>query len=545
MSRLMLGLVGAIWCCSASMAQVGPADPARMSRTVRDLTTDTLQGRAPAGPGEARTLRYLIDRLKALGLAAAGENGGWTQSVPMVRTQVEKTPTLRISSAGALLQYSQGGDLYVTTGQIADHVSVTASPLVFVGYGVYDPDRGRDDFKGIDLQGKTAVFLIGPPNLAAPGTAGRAPPTQFTRWTYKFDEAARRGAAAALLIFEEPDAAIAWSTAVGPAGEAYQLPPDKGSGPGLALKGLIRHDRALELFHSAGLDLDSLKRVANDPGFRPVSIGDARFSADTQVSHRLLTTHNVLAKRVGTSRPDETVMFAAHWDAFGPALESGKPIIRRGANDDAAGVAAVLEIARAVASRPASQRMVVFALWSAEERGLLGSEYYARHPIFPLEKTAANITFDILNTAGPSRDVVLIGPGMNSLEQDLAQAAALQHRTVTPESHPETGHYYRADHFSLARRGVPSLAMMAIADPPNLVAGGRDAGERWMQAYVADCYHKACDVWTPAWNLVGAAEDVDLAYAVGTAIADSSHWPSWSADGEFAGIRARSSASRR
>ena len=277
-----------------------------------------------------------------------------------------------------------------------------------------------------------------------------------------------------------------------------------------------------------------------------MALGDETFSADVAVTHDVVESHNVLAKIPGARRPDETVIYGAHWDAYGV----GKPdatgqTIRRGANDDGLGVAGELEIARAFAAGPRPARTVVFAVWTAEERGLLGSETYAVHPVYPLAKTAANLAMDILETAGPSRDVVLIGRGQDSLEGDLVREAAAQGRTVSDDTHPEKGLFYRADHFSLAKRGAPTLLLMAIGGGPDLVDGGRAAGDRWVADYTANCYHKTCDAWSPTWDLRGAAQDVDLLYEIGRKLADSDRWPTWNAGSEFGPVRAKTKAERR
>jgi Zn-dependent M28 family amino/carboxypeptidase len=259
----------------------------------------------------------------------------------------------------------------------------------------------------------------------------------------------------------------------------------------------------------------------------------------------VVQSQNVLAKITGAKRPGETVMFGAHWDAYGIGQPDAKgATIRRGANDDGLGVAGVLEIARAFAKAPRPDRTVAFALWTAEERGLLGSESYAAHPIYPIDRTAADLTMDVLSTAGPAHDLVLVGAGQDSLERDLAQAAAAQGRTITPDFHPEKGLFYRADHFSLAKRGVPTLLIMAMAGGPDLIDGGRAAGQRWVDDYTANCYHKTCDAWSPDWDLRGAAEDVDLIFTLGRDLANSRRWPDWNDGSEFKPVRAKSQSAR-
>jgi Zn-dependent M28 family amino/carboxypeptidase len=299
------------------------------------------------------------------------------------------------------------------------------------------------------------------------------------------------------------------------------------------------------LFTKAGLDFEALKRKARDPNFRPVELGDARFSIEMPVKTERVQSRNVLAKLPGTTHPDESILFAAHWDAYGiGAPDTEGRTIRPGANDDGLGVAGVLELARAFARAPRTQRTLVFAAWTAEERGLLGSETFGVHPLFAPESMVANLTLDILQTAGPSRDVVLVGAGQNDLEDDLARAASAEGRTVTPDAKPERGLFYRADHFSLAKRGVPTLLLMAIGGGENLVTGGRAAGDAWVADYTAHCYHEPCDAWSPTWDLRGAAQDVDLFYRIGRDLGNSRRWPGWRPSSEFKAIRDRSDSAR-
>jgi Zn-dependent M28 family amino/carboxypeptidase len=548
-----LGLVSAVAVGSMAVAAgSGPIDPKQMSDTVKVLASDSFEGRAPGTPGEARTVAYLIQRFKALGLQPGGEGGSWTQSVPLVRTQVQAPAILTFKDAKGSLTLRQGEEISVVTVRPVDRVRIKDTPLVFVGYGVHAPERGWDDFKGVDLRGKIAVFLVNDPDFEAgpgepvAGKFGGKAMTYYGRWTYKYEEAARRGAIGALIVHDAPGAGYGWSTVVAPGGEAYDVVRAPGSTPPVALQGWIRGDAAHDLFRRAGLDLDALRIKARRADFHPVALGGLRFDADVPVRFTRVQSHNVLAKLPGTLHPDETVMFAAHWDAYG----IGKPDatgdrIHRGANDDGLGIAGVLEIARAFTRAPRPQRTVVFAAWTAEERGLLGSETYASRPIYPLAKTVGNFTMDILETAGPSHDVVLIGAGQDSLEGDLARAAAAQGRHTTPDSHPERGLFYRADHFSLAKRGVPTVLLMAIGGGPDLVNGGRAAGDKWVSDYTAHCYHQPCDAWSPSWDLRGAAQDVDLVYEAGSALVNSRAWPAWIAGSEFKATRDKSAEQRK
>ena len=530
----------------------GPISPQRLSADVKVLADAKLAGRAPGGPGEAGTIAWLTGQFRAMGLKPAGDGGGWTQAVPLIRFSVAPDARFSLTAGGRTQPLAQTKEIMAWTQRPTARVAIRAAPLVFVGYGVTAPERGWDDFKGVDLKGKVAVFLINDPDFEAgpgepvAGKFGGKAATYYGRWTYKFEEAARRGALGALIVHETAAAAYPWSTVVASNGDSYDVvQPDPAKVHPL-LQGWIQRDVAVGLFKAAGLDFAAEKARARTTGFRPVLLKGAGFSADVGVKTARILSHNVLAQIPGTTRPAESVMFGAHWDAFGtgPPDASGDTV-RHGAIDDGMGVAGVLEIARAFARGPRPQRTVVFGVWTAEERGLLGSEYYATHPRFPLATTAGNFTMDVVQTAGPSHDLVLVGAGQDSLEADLARAAARQGRRVTPDPHPEKALFYRADHFSVAKRGVPTLLVMGMAAGPDLIKGGREAGERWVNDYTTRCYHQVCDDWRPDWDLRGAAQDIDLLYEVGRDLADSARWPDWNASSEFKPVRAKTAALRK
>ncbi len=538
---LMLTLAATI----AGPASAEDAVPQRLSDDVKVLASPAFGGRAPGTDGEKKTLDWLVARFTALGLQPGGPNGQWLQKVPLIHTRI--APEARMSIGATAM--AQGKEIAVTTVGAAARVAIADSPMVFVGYGVAAPEAGWDDFKGVDLRGKTLVFLVNDPDFEArpgddaKGRFGDRRMTYYGRWTYKFEEAARRGAAAALIVHDTAGAGYPWSTVNASNGENYDIVRDAKDAR-VPLQGWIAHDVADRLFAEAGLDLAKLRVAARSKAFRPVAM-TPRFSATADVAVERIESANVLARIPGTTRPDETVMFAAHWDAYGqgPADAAGKTL-RPGANDDALGTAGVVELARLFKAGPAPERTLVFALWTGEERGLLGSEHYAAHPVDPLAKTAANLTLDILQTAGPAKDVVLVGQGQSSLDAMLADAARAQGRTVTPETFSERGLFYRADHFSVVRRGVPSLLLMALGGASDLREGGRAAGQKWLDDYMA-CYHKTCDAWDAGWNLRGAAADVDLFHAMGQRLAKTGVWPTWSAGSEFLNIRDRSAAERK
>ena len=525
-------------------------DMQRMSKITRVLASDEFQGRAPGTPGEEKTIPYLIEQFKAAGLEPAGENGGWTQTVPMIRTQLQAPMAVSITHGGQATPLRFPDDVYLGTVRAVDRARIVDAPMVFVGYGVSAPERGWDDFKGVDLHGKVAVFLVNDPDFEAAagepvaGKFGGKTMTFYGRWVYKYEEAARRGAIAALIVHETDAAGYPWTVVKSSAGESYNvvLPPD--AQQPVLLQGWIQQPVAAALFKRAGYDYATLKRQARTAAFRPIDL-KATFTADIPVTLTRITSHNVLGKLTGSTYPNETVSYGGHWDAYGigPADAQGRTI-RPGAADDALGLAAMLEDARLFASGPRPQRTLVFAAWTGEERGLLGSEYYARHPLFPMEAMVANLTFDTLQWNGPVKDVVVIGQGQSELEDYLADAAKAQGRYLTPEGHPERGLFYRADHFSFAKRGVPVLLDMALAGAYDMKNGGRAEGERWLSAFTSTCYHQTCDSWSPNWNLEGAAQEAELFYAIGNRLANSRDWPRWRTSSEFRKVRDESAAAR-
>ncbi|EZP54199.1 M28 family peptidase [Sphingomonas sp. RIT328] len=532
---------------AAPAAAATPGAPAisadRLSADVKVLASDAFEGRAPGTAGETKTVDWLVAQFKAAGLEPGGPDGGWTQPVPLIRTRLGAGAVTANGTA-----WTSARDVYLSTVRPVDRATVRNAPMVFVGYGVSAPERQWDDFKGVDLTGKVAVFLVNDPDFEATagedafGRFGNRRMTYYGRWTYKFEEAARRGAVAALIVHDTAGAGYGWATVTAPGGENYDVAAPSASR--VTLQGWIAGEAATRLFADAGLDLARLKVAARRADFRPIALKGSGFSADLPVAVTRAESRNVIAKRTGQGRPDETVIYGAHWDAYGEgAPDASGRRIRPGANDDALGVAGVLAIARAAAKAPRPARTQVFALWTGEERGLLGSETYAAHPLFPIEKTVANLTLDILQTAGSSRDVLLVGAGQNALEARLTAAAAAQGRTVTPEALPERGLFYRADHFSLARRGVPTLLLMAISGAPDLVTGGRAAGQRWLDDYMR-CYHQTCDAWSRDWKLDGAAADVDLLRRIGFDLAAGDAWPTWNAGSEFKTVRDASAAQR-
>ncbi|HYD36640.1 MAG TPA: M28 family peptidase [Allosphingosinicella sp.] len=548
---LAFGLLSA--CASAPDERPSTAriDPVRMSNMVRTLASDEYEGRAPGTAGEAKTVAYISEQFRLAGLAPAGENGGWTQRVPLVRTQLAKGGSVSVAAKGGRFALRVPDDIYLSTVRETDRARIAGAPMVFVGYGVTAPERSWDDFKGADLQGKVAVFLVNDPDFEAPaghpvaGRFGGQAMTYYGRWTYKFEEAARRGAIAALVVHETAGAGYGWNTVQAPGGENYNVVLGPEARQPVLLQGWIQRGVAEDLLGRAGHDFETVKLQARTPDFRPIDLG-ARFSADFGVEAARVESHNVLGRISGSKRPDETIWFASHWDAYGVGAPDARGrTVRPGALDSASGIAGIVELARAFKAGPAPERSLVFAAWTAEERGLLGAEYYATSPLFPMDKAVANLTLDTLQPNGLARDVVLIGKGQSELEDRLAAAAARQGRTVTPDARPERGLFYRADHFAFARRGVPVLLLMALGGGVDLVKGGREAGDRWVSEFTANCYHQTCDEWREDLDFAGAAQDVALFHDIGRELAFSRDWPDWYEGSEFRAIRERSAAARR
>jgi len=522
-----------------------------LSDIVKTLASDEFEGRAPGGRGEEKTVAYLIEGFQSLGLQPGGENGGWTQAVPLIHTQVLTPAAVQLETPTGMQLLEQVRDIEMSTTRSVDSIEIENADRVFVGFGATAPERDWDDFGDMDLKGKVAIFLVNDPDYAADsdepvaGRFGNKRMTYYGRWTYKFEEAARRGAIAALVIHETEAAGYGWNVASSSPGENYSIVREPGDTDPVLLQGWLHLDAAGRLFDAVGLDLELQRELARHPDFTAFELEGVSFSASLPVSMETIMSQNVLAVLPGSSYAEESIMVSAHWDAYGLGEpdENGRTV-RPGANDDALGVAGVLELARVFSHSAQLDRSVVFAAWTAEESGLLGSEFYASNPLYALEKTAANLTLDILQTAGPARDVILVGEGQSELENDLRRAARKQGRTITPENLPENGLFFRADHFSLARRGVPVLLIMGIAGGSDLINGGRAAGDQWIADYTGNCYHQTCDAFSSDWDLRGAGQDISLFKTIIEDLGNSRRWPQWYEGSEFKAVRESSNLLR-
>lgn len=529
---------------SAAAPPPSPISAARIKEHVRVLSSDAFRGRGPTQAGEAKTIDYLARQFAAAGLKPAGPNGSWFQDVPLIR--YDRGP-VRIGAAvgGRALPLRIGRDVTVSS-RIIGRTRIADAPIVFGGYGVVAPQLGFDGYRDVELTGKVVLVLAGDPDFEAGrdlGFGGRA--LAFAgRTGEKIAAAQARGAVAVITIHETEAASYPWSQVE----NGDQLPAfglDEGGElkSGFGLRGWMRREPAAELLRRAGLDYRELKRRAQVPGFRAVPIPGATLSADFVTVPSRVVSRNVVAMVPGTSRPGETVLYGAHWDANGEsAFDPPADRIRNGAIDNGVGTATLLELARAFAAGPRPQRTVVFAAWTAEEKGLLGASWYAGHPLRPLETTAAVFNLDPHLALGAARNLDVIGPGRTPLEADLARVARARGLRLDPEVNSEAGWYYRSDHFAFAQKGVPTVYFRAGKD---LVSGGARAGEAIVGAYNARCYHQTCDEFDGRWDMAGAAQEGTIAYDLGREIANSGRWPSWNAASEYAKFREASAGVRR
>lgn len=520
----------------ALAAAVSPISADRIKTDVRALSSDAFLGRGPGEAGEAKAIAYIAQRFAEAGLMPAGDHGGWYQDVPLVRLDRRPGATLTLTMGEWRRPLVLGRDATLSLRNPGDTVLASA-PLVFAGYGIVDPKLGWDAYAGVDMRGRIAVVLANDPDFEAGrdlGFEGRR--LAFSgRVGVKFAAAEKAGAAGVLVIHEDAAASYPFlQLASGDALPAMTIAPLTPS-PTFKLSGWLRSDVAAELLRRAGLDLATLKARARDPHFRAFPLGDARVAASGGVEATAVTSHNVLGRLPGAGRADETVLYGAHWDANGrngPVAGDG---IRNGAVDNATGTAELMEVARAFAHGPRPARTMLFAAWTAEEKGLLGSEYYAAHPLYPLATTAAVINLDPHVVLPAARDIELIGGGRVSLEDDLRRVADADGLDVVDEPAIEAGWYFRSDQFSFAKRGVPAITFRAGRD---LVDGGSARGAALVADYNAKRYHQPSDEFSPSWTFAGTVQEATVAYGLGLKVANARGWPAWNAHSEYAPLRA-------
>ncbi len=555
MRSTLLAMASTIAIATTASAQVAPTaafDTKALSEHIRILSSDAYEGRAPATAGETKTVAYISGQFARAGLQPGGVivNGkrSWTQPVPLLKSEFAVAPKVSVTLGGKPVALTQGEEIAVRSPTNGDKgIDLAKAELVFVGYGVKAPERGWDDFKGQDMRGKVLVMLVNDPDFEAKGEPlegdfGGKAMTYYGRWTYKYEEGARQGAAGVLVIHETAPASYGWATVknsnTNTMFDIVRADPRAEHPP---MEGWIQRDLAARLFADSGLNIDALKAAARRNDFRPVTL-KARIDVKGAAKTEVITSQNVVGLLPGTTRPDETVIYSAHWDHLGIGQpDANGDRIYNGAIDNGTGIAQLIEQARAFAQGPRPQRSVVFLAVTAEEKGLLGSEYYAANPIYAAGKTAGAINTDVMGVQGPARDYSIRGNQKFGLLDILVDEATKRDRRYTADPKPETGGFFRSDHFTFAKGGIPALS---FTPGQELVTGGVARAQAYQADYTARLYHQPDDEWSADWDLTGMAADAELLHAVGLRLANSGDWPNWSEDSEFRAARDKSAGER-
>ncbi|HET7281933.1 MAG TPA: M28 family metallopeptidase [Sphingomicrobium sp.] len=554
MNRLRWLSASALALAAAPLAaQPNPFSTQRLSDVDKVLSSDAFQGRGTAAPIEPTVIDYIAKQLAVAGVEPGVDvvNGqrSWFQNVPLLESQIVGTPQISLNENGTVVPLQQGPEIAVLAPlNGAKQVDIVNAPLVFAGYGVDAPERGWNDFKGQDMHGKVLVVLVNDPDFEASpnepvmGKFGGKAMTYYGRWTYKFEEAARLGAAGVIIIHETAPASYGWDVVQNSNTNAqFDIVRDNPASAHTPFESWIQRPLAVQLFQRSGLDLEQAKIAARRADFQPIPL-KATLTAHFAAQPQMITSHNVVGILPGTKYPDETIVYSAHWDHLG----IGKPDatgdrIYNGAVDNGTGVSQLVEQARVWAHGPRPERSVVFLAVTGEEKGLLGSGYYAAHPLYPLTKTVANLNVDAWIPDGLQKNFTIRGTAKLDLTDDIIAEGKRQGRYFTPDPHPETGGFYRSDHFSFAKQGVPAVSFSEGLD---LVNGGTARGEAIAQDYNAKHYHQPSDEWHADWDWTGVAQNAELLHQVGLRLANSREWPNWSPDSEFRATRDQSAAAR-
>ncbi|MEQ3442166.1 M28 family metallopeptidase [Pseudoalteromonas sp. BZP1] len=500
----------------------------QLAEHIKVLASDEFGGRAPSSKGEELTLAYLTDQFKALGFEP-GNGDSFLQEVPLVSLEADSDMVLTIG--GKDYQYKK--DMVMGSSRISAKQSIKDSELVFVGYGVNAPEYNWNDYEGLDVKGKTVVMLVNDPGFATknPDLFTGDAMTYYGRWTYKYEEASRQGAAGAIIIHETAPASYPWSVVENSwSGEQFGFQKENNNMDRVAVEGWVTTDVAKELFTKAGLDFDTMKANAAKGAYH-VDMGDLTASVEVNNTIKKSISYNFIATLPGSEKPDEHIIYSAHWDHLGTDKTRKGDQIYNGAHDNATGTAGLIEVAEAFATLPEHpSRSMTFLAVTAEEQGLLGSKYYAANPVIPASQTVANINMDSLNLLGKVKDINVVGIGKSEMDSLLETAAKAQGRTVSGDPKPSSGGYYRSDHFAFANMGVPAM----------YAGGGSEALDeetanyrKRMSLVLRGCYHQPCDRYRDEWDLSGAVQDLQLFYQVGFDISERKEWPTWNATSEF------------
>jgi len=506
----------------------------------KELSSDAYEGRAPGTAGEEKTVAYLIKKFEEAGLKP-GNNGKWTQDVPLVEITTKNATPLTFAGGKTPVTLQYAKDFVAFSYRVQPKTDVKDSDVVFVGYGINAPEKGWNDYAGLDVKGKTVVILVNDPDWQtkeAKGEFNGRAMTYYGRWTYKYEEAARQGAAAALIVHDTEPAAYGWNVVESSnTGANYLAESKDGGADQTAANGWIQLGKAKELFASAGQDFDKLRAEAGKKGFKGVALTGvkANFSFDNEIAKKM--SRNVVGVLPGSKRADEYVLYTGHWDHLGRCTPVNGDDICNGAVDNASGIAGLVTLAEAYKKAGAPERSVVFLAVTGEESGLLGSAYYAANPVFPLAQTVGGVNMDSLNPNGPAKDIVVVGRGKSQLDLYLEKIAKAANVPIVDEPTPEKGFYYRSDHFSFAKLGVPFFNFGAGDD---LVEGGKDAGVKAHEDYEKNRYHAPADEYAAIKNWDGMLADLKLYYAAGRMLASTDGWPNWNDGDEFRAARDKS-----
>ncbi len=551
MHGFLLPVAFSAWMVGTAAAAQPVVDATRVLRDIKVLSSDAFEGRAPATAGEVKTVAYLIAEMKAAGLQPAGDplkDGAraWTQDVPLARSRTTGPIAVSVTAGGQTSAWSQGQEIAIRAAQTGvNRLTIKDAPVVFIGYGVKAPERNWDDFKGMDLKGKVALVLINDPDFeTGAGDFGGKAMTYYGRWTYKFEEAARQGAIGFLVIHETAPASYGWATVknsnTNEIFDVIRMDPSKAHAP---LEGWVQRDAAARLVTAAGLDFETLKKQARTRDFKPVELIGVTFSTDYAIDAQKVVSKNVVGAIAGSKYPNERVFYTAHWDHLGVGLPDAKgDNIYNGARDNASGTALLLELARASVKAAKPARSIMFLSVTAEEKGLLGSEYYASAPLYPLSTTVGVLNMDGVGPNGLALDFGTSGDAPLTLQDDLIAVGKTYGRTYSPDPRPEAGSFFRSDHFSFAKVGVPAISFKGGRD---LFEGGKVAGDAKQRAYTADKYHQPADEFDPNWDPKGFVADGMLLFDLGQKLANSRVWPEWKEGAEFKAARDKTRALRK
>jgi Zn-dependent M28 family amino/carboxypeptidase len=521
--------------------EVPALSEATMKDVTRELSLDSYEGRAPGSVGEEKTVAYLISKYKAAGLEP-GNNGSWTQDVPLIEITAKNVSALTIADrSGKAMSFAYGNEYVIGSYRETPKTDIKQSEMVFVGHGIVAPEKGWNDYAGVDVRGKTVVVMVNDPdfeNEGLDGPFGGKAMTYYGRWTYKFEEAARQGAAAVLIIHDTAPAAYGWNVVNSSwTGTQFLAQSKDGGKSQTQANGWIQKSVAKEIFAAAGQNLDKQMAAAKQKGFKAVPLNlSASMNFENDIARK--ASKNVIGVMKGTKRPDEYVLYTAHWDHLGrcTAAPDGDDICN-GAVDNATGTAALVALAEGFAKAGATERSVVFLAVTAEESGLLGSKFYAENPIFPLSQTVGGVNMDAFSMSGPAKNLTVIGKGKSQLDLYLEAAAKSEGRTPESEPTPEKGFYYRSDHFSFAKLGVP---MVYFEGGDDLVTGGKAAAKAAAEDYEKNRYHAPGDEFDEKWDWSGVMSDLKLYYRIGRMLAMTDAWPNWNEGDEFRAVRDKS-----